>query len=295
MVTTVSVNFLALAFFPTMALGAIGGANHNHKSPTITATAISNLRADQRLRSPALSSVVSKRKLDSCPNGDMFVQVDFVTDQHPKETSWELYDSSGNTIKSWKYGDYGWDDMQPNDAWLDTVGCIPEDECYTFAVFDNAGNGMVSVDHDAYYDGSYFVYVNPDQTFSEGIVVESGDVAFGSSILHTFGKCTDETKEESCPQGTVPVTLDFTTADDGDDVTMYLVDLGNEAFLWNVRGLRSATAYHYFACLDATTCANLVLSNHRQSNVTVTYNGEEIYMADEQEDGCLSTVVPCNC
>lgn len=229
----------------------------------------------------------------------MFVEIDLVTDQNPQETSWGLYDSAGNTVSSWQYGDHGFDNMQPNEGWLETVGCIPEDACYTFSVFDSAGDGMVSSDHDLYHDGGYWVYVNSDQTFSVGVVVESGDAAFGSSVSHTFGNCDDVPDEaaiEECPMGTLPVTLDFVTEDaSGDDVSLYLVDLATETFLWNDRGLDNSTEYHYFACLDVSSCANLVISNHGQSNVTVTYNGDVIYDADEQDDDGSTTVVACNC
>lgn len=243
-----------------------------------------------------VSDAPERRKLDSCSTGEMLVEIDLVTDQYPNQTSWKLSDSSGKTIKAWKYGDNGMDDMKPNDAWLDTVGCIAENECYTFAIFDSAGNGMVSDDTDEYYNGSYRVYVNPDPAFNAGLVVESGDAAFGSSISHTFGTCVAMAaeEEESCAEGTLPVTLDFVFDDgDGEDVSLYLIDLDAEEFVWNEKGLSgNATVHHYFACLNSSNCANLVFPNWRPSDVNVTYNGKNKFVPIPKKSG---TVVTYNC
>jgi hypothetical protein len=290
-------------------VASIGNRRGSIKDGALTFTSSTimsntNKEAKRHLRpvSPTpvmVSDAPEDRNLVSCSTGEMYVEIDLVTDQYPQQTSWELYDPSGKTIKSWKFGEYGFTDMNPNDAWLETVGCIAEDACYTLAIFDSAGNGLVS-DDPQYYNGSYRVYVNADAMYSTGIVVESGDVAFGSSIYHTFGKCLDEGAEEGgqknevCSEGTSPITLDFVlNDDDGDDVMLYLVDLDAEEIHWNDSYLSgNATEYNYFACLDSNHCANLVFPKGRPSDVKVTYSGKSRFVPFQKRSG---TVMSFNC
>jgi len=66
------------------------------------------------------------------------VHFELVFDNFPQETTWEFKDSQGEVVVSG--GNYiGFPDFSPP---LDTVMTFPSGDCYTFNIYDAAGDGM---------------------------------------------------------------------------------------------------------------------------------------------------------
>ncbi len=97
------------------------------------------------------------------------VQIVVKTDWYGSETSWKLFDSSGDVVASAAQGSYG-----NNHKYKKNITCLT-DECYTLEVYDSYGDGMCCA-----YGYGYFKVIGDN-----GQVLANGG-QFGYSISEAF-------------------------------------------------------------------------------------------------------------
>ena len=117
-----------------------------------------------------------------CDNNGISININF--DRGANETTWQVTDNSGNVVASG--GPYTQFDGQSGQS-IDQNVCLP-DACYTFTIFDSAGNGICC----RRGDGSYTV-----TDYQSGGLIASGNV-FGSS--ESTGFCLGNI-EPTCDDG----------------------------------------------------------------------------------------------
>lgn len=125
---------------------------------------------------------------DEVPNNNIIVEelevtadsenviLELLTDNFPQETSWELLDESGQVVAS-------------SNGTIDTIYeeviisnfCLDPDQCYTFVIYDDVGDGLTSFLRPS---GSYLIYDEDGNVFA-GILNEN----FGTEEKNSF--CVD--------------------------------------------------------------------------------------------------------
>lgn len=133
-------------------------------------------------------------------------------DNDPEEVSWELTDSQGNLIYSG--GDYDQGLIIYSEEW-----CLDPEECYTFTIFDTAGDGVGSPFGDF------------EITDAEGHVLAAlMDVNFGFQESHDF--CATFV----CTLEATVSTTDASGADNNDGVIMVNVQNGGDDLEYSIDG-----------------------------------------------------------
>ena len=102
------------------------------------------------------------------------VILELLTDNYPSETSWELLDSNNEIVYS-SNGNLA-SDLQ--EVTLFSNFCLDPDECYTFVIYDDIGDGLSSFLNPS---GSYQLYDASDQVYV-GIL----DPGFGAEERNSF-------------------------------------------------------------------------------------------------------------
>ncbi len=105
------------------------------------------------------------------------ITLELLTDSYPGETSWELLNSNNESVYS-SNGNLA-NDLQ--EVTLFSNFCLDPDECYTFAIYDDIGDGLSSFLNPS---GSYQLYDDNDQVYV-GIL----DPGFGTEERNSF--CVD--------------------------------------------------------------------------------------------------------
>ncbi len=87
-----------------------------------------------------------------CDGGESVFILNIVPDGFPQEITWSLTDSSGYVI---------YESIAPGED-LTYIGCIPDNICYTFTIYDSFGDGFLG--NDAYYQ----VYIDAEEWINSG-------------------------------------------------------------------------------------------------------------------------------
>lgn len=95
--------------------------------------------------------------------------LNILTDDYPKETSWGLFDSSGTEVLSGPTVTYS-----PATSYQETITIPNKDECYTFTLFDEAGDGICC----DWNGGSYSL-----EDENGNIIISGGDFSYEESVL----------------------------------------------------------------------------------------------------------------
>lgn len=109
----------------------------------------------------------------SCPEGEMLLQIEILTDNYGQETSWELTDASGTVLGGEQFPN------EADNALFQYDFCVPTDECVFFTIYDSYGDGICC----NYGNGYYKVYLD------SVLVASGGD--FNSAVVEEF----------NCPAG----------------------------------------------------------------------------------------------
>lgn len=107
----------------------------------------------------ATCCIFSTSLLAQCPNGNVEVAIQVLTDNYGYETSWNLLDSDGTVIATGGQGG-----SYANNSWYGDTVCVDENACMRFEIFDSFGDGICC----AYGPGSYTVFIDGDTVASGG-------------------------------------------------------------------------------------------------------------------------------
>mmetsp|Transcript_22490 Transcript_22490/g.27724 ORF Transcript_22490/g.27724 Transcript_22490/m.27724 type:complete len:655 (-) Transcript_22490:122-2086(-) len=127
------------------------------------------------LTNPAPSPPVSPPTATECKAGEYEVVVTIQLDESPSETIWELVTTCGQ--KSVRLGDGPYTDHGSSGDIVEISECLPDDQEYTFSIYDTYGDGICC----AYGLGSYNV------TYGGKTIIGEGD--FESIATEVIGEC----------------------------------------------------------------------------------------------------------
>lgn len=213
------------------------------------------------------------------------------TDCWGNEVSWEIQDDQGNTIVTnpISYGN------QTTYTW---VGCLPDDACYTFIIYDSYGDGLNGTAFGCSTNGSYEMY----NEYGELIFDMGPNPDYGTQATHAFCLSSDPGDIEGCTDPTACNYNEFANIDDGSCILPPTGDTCSDAVAVVVDG-PTINATNSNTCLDGPDpiCGGAGI---RDTWFSFVYNGGEISIAANLGtlgdtrlalyDGCGGTLVACN-
>lgn len=156
-----------------------------------------------------LKSTKSPGKQTKCEKNTKRSGLSLLTDEYGEETYWELYDVSAGGVELDSVDDYTYDSYTQYEA---DFGCLEEDNCYEFVMYDDHGDGIESC-------GGYSINFGKTEipSPSGGKFGKKECILFGNScgIFGDSSSCTRRALEES-------KSFYYTTKVEADDRTVRL-------------------------------------------------------------------------
>lgn len=178
-----------------------------------------------------------------CPDGQLSLIVEILTDQYPAETAWSVTDAAGNVIEEVGFNTYAQHTL------YQTQVCVPDSTCLNFTLQDSYGDGI-------YLPGYYNLIL-------EGDTIASGGNNFNFSTTTYFNCEPGQTCESAITVGEGQYTAPY------DDTWYVFTPDSVGTYLITTCGLSECDTKIWIY----DTCEGITIAEDNQS--TIFFNDDE--------------------